>query len=192
MEDNLEGEDQLAEFLKNLQDGELEVVTLDEDNDLEQRNEGIAELMETLGKLNETKQAQYDIQVSEAKDFAQRWFGVMATVPLSYVNFPAIEKALLEENPEFLTPWFEKQVETEVLKSRLSEILEPFLDFLNTSRRAEVLSGVQHYHTLGYLEFVFDEDGSTKYVRTDKVAVLEQLKLDIEDVLKGYENFVRN
>lgn len=190
MEDNLET-NELAEFLKNINEGEFELVNLNEE-DLDARNEGIADLMDTLSKLNETKQAQYDIQVSEAKDFAKRWFGVMATVPLSYVNFPAIEKALLEENPEFLTPWNEKQGETEVLKSRLSEILEPFLDFLNTSRRAEVLSGVQHYHTLGYLEFVFDEDGSTKYVRTDKVAVLTQLKEDIEGVLIGYENFVRN
>lgn len=147
-----------------------------------------SEFLDVLSKMGGIEAAKDDIIQAETKGFTDRWFGVNETVPLSFVNWNTIVLLIHKETPDRIGHWSTKLVLDDSLRLRLGNLAEPFVDYVNTMRRAEVFSGIKHYEALGFLDFTFTADGSEGYIRTEKPVKAMAIEEDINTLLTGYAN----
>lgn len=129
------------------------------------------------------------MQISEFKAFVDRWGKEAVTVPASYIDYSSLYSELRRDYPELVNSEWEPFAETEELAGVFGSITEPFIDWVNLSRRLRLRQAINAYTSIGYLQLSLDEHGNEKYIIDEEKDIRPDLREGIVKIVEAYSKF---
>ncbi len=148
---------------------------------------------DSLEYLEESLKTQQYIAHFEMSAFNNRWATSRADIPLDFVDWTKILQSLAYYDPKHLGRWNEKLIPNDDLQKSLGvmgELMEPFCDFVNSSRKAAILQNLKILEDAAFVEVRLNSDGTEEYVSINIDEQEDRMKTFINSIMKARENFV--
>lgn len=155
--------------------------------DFDRIKEGLSD--ELAERLQDIYDAAGDIVVSESISFKDKWSDYFITAPVLFLNAESIIAHLIEQVPELIGQWNTRVTPSDELSEALgilSDASEYIVDYINFSRKVNILQYINAYTGLGLLDIFLDTNGQETIKIVEDSDSLIDLLFDDREAIDKY------